>query len=555
MTTWRLWLSRHRFSLFVGFAAAAVFAVIAMYTVSDADEGYFAVAAELVGRGRVPYRDFFYPQAPFFPYVLGLVWRVAQPTLRGDRIVMAIIGGITAGTIASEVRAETRSRMAATFGAAFFVCHELSWQWIPMVKSYAMATLFALIAVILVSREKRPSTRACVVAGILAFSAMATRLLMAPVLPVVLLGAALRGTKNAFWRGVVIGVPVTLVVVRSHVSGVQLALLAGFSVAVVYFGSPIRATTLRPLAVAGGMAIALFPVWLVYRAAPAAFLFGNIGYHAHREAGGLMNTWTESRDVLLAMLGVHKLMTYSVAGPQFVLLLILSALSLTQRNRARRLIPALAGVLLAAVSLKPNGLHEQYFVVVVPFFALTAAMAVGHAFSSHRGTLFESRAPYALVAAAYVLLAIPSFERKWVLAIYDPHNMSPTRPALIDRGAALVVRAEAEHPGPLLPTWPGSAIGVADRIMPGFEDHFGRKVAGAMSEEERARFHLARAADFKIMVTARTPTVVVLDRELGGAGGDALRTCIAECGYVAFGEKVGQTEVFVRTEASSVACR
>jgi hypothetical protein len=548
-------LSRHRFSVLVGLAAAAVFAVIAMYTVSDVDEGYFAVAGELVGRGRMPYRDFFYPQAPFFPYVLGLVWRVAHPTLRGDRIVMAILGGLTAGTIANEVWVETRSRMAAVFGAAFFVCHELSWQWIPMVKSYAMATLFALIAVVLVSREKKPSTRACVVAGILALSATATRLLMAPVLPVVLLGAALRETKHAFWRGLAIGVTVTLTVVRPHVGPVQLALLAAFSVAVVYVRSPIRATTLRPLAVAGGIAIALVPVWLVYRAAPAAFLFGNLGYHAHREAGGLISAWTESRNVLLAMLGVHKLMTYSVAGPQFVLLLILSALSLTQKNRALRLIPALAGVLLTIVSLKPNPAHEQYFVVAVPFFALAAAMAVGHAFSSHRGTLVESRAPYALVAAAYVLLAVPSFDRKWRLAIYDPHNMSATRPSLIERGAALVVRAEDEHPGPLLPTWPGSAIGVADRIMPGFEDHFGRKVAGAMSDEERARFHLARAEDFKTMVTARTPTVVVLDREVEAAGGDALRKRIAECGYVPFGEKVGQTEVFVRTEASSAACR
>ena len=47
------------------------------------DEGWYLYAARLVSEGKVPYRDFAYPQAPLMPYIYAvanpLVSSMAQP--------------------------------------------------------------------------------------------------------------------------------------------------------------------------------------------------------------------------------------------------------------------------------------------------------------------------------------------------------------------------------------------------------------------------------------------------------------------------------------------
>jgi general stress protein CsbA len=550
--TWRATMAaRWRFAALVGALAAALFMRLAWRTVSDADEGYYAVAGELVASGKTLYRDFFFPQAPLVPYLLGALWRVVHLTLRGQRFVMALFGGVTAGAIAHTVRSETRSRVAGVIGALFFVVHELSWQWVPVVKTYAVASALSLLAVVLVTRPQRPSLRACALAGALAGLAISARLLEAPVLPVVMLAAALREVRAPFARGLSIAAVVVVLAARHAPPSVAVAAVAAvIALSLLLVGAPLWRTVKPALAVATGCAVVAVPVWLLYLEDPAAFVFGNFGYHAQRGDGGLLGNVESARNMFYAVVGVDKVSTFSAAGPQFLLLGILTAVSLTQRTRDRRLAPALAGVLLVIASLKPNGLHEQYFVIAVPFFALCAGMAVGDALEE-RGRRGVRRYGWPIaVAAAYLLLSYPSWDRKWNLAIYDPEDMATARPRITEFTAAVVHRVWAQHPGPILPTWPGSALGSGAAIMPGFEDHFARQVADKLTVDERARYHVATTADLATAVTSRTPSVVVLDRELSRSGSDGLRETLRRSGY----ERRQQTaaaEIFVRVSMPS----
>jgi hypothetical protein len=75
-------------------------------------------------------------------------------------------------------------------------------------------------------------------------------------------------------------------------------------------------------------------------------------------------------------------------------------------------------------------------------------------------------------------------------------------------------------------------------------------VADKLTVDERARYHVATTADLATAVTSRTPSVVVLDRELSRSGSDGLRETLRRSGY----ERRQQTaaaEIFVRVSMPS----
>src|SRR5689334_18002217 len=52
-------------------AQAVLFVPIGLIRVVDGDEGYYTMASKLVAHGHAPYVDFWYQQAPVFPFVYG----------------------------------------------------------------------------------------------------------------------------------------------------------------------------------------------------------------------------------------------------------------------------------------------------------------------------------------------------------------------------------------------------------------------------------------------------------------------------------------------------
>src|SRR2546423_11107140 len=76
---------------------AAALVPLALFRFVDGDEGVYAYASRLAVPGRLPYRDFFYEQAPLLPYVYGPVaWLSGESwyALRGLSVVFAAVVGL-----------------------------------------------------------------------------------------------------------------------------------------------------------------------------------------------------------------------------------------------------------------------------------------------------------------------------------------------------------------------------------------------------------------------------------------------------------------------------
>ncbi len=276
---------------------------------------------------------------------------------------------------------------------------------------------------------------------------------------------------------------------------------------------------------------------------PAAFVFDNIGYHAVRADGGLVAAAATNLPLFREMLGLAQVADLSPAAPQWILLYVLNAVALLRSKGATHAALA-AAAFLGLVSVMPNPAHEQYFATLVPFLGLGAAIGVAHAV---RGGFWAraSIAPTACVVL-YVLLASPSFERKVVYGKFGDWDSRESRPLRLDAARREVQREAAKVSGVMLPTWPGSMLGIANRILPGYENQFARDVGGKLDAAKRREHRLTSHSDLLSQVDRRDAVLVILGPDLVGDDATSLRKELARCHYSPVGSILSATEIYSR---------
>jgi hypothetical protein len=162
--------------------------------------------------------------------------------------------------------------------------------------------------------------------------------------------------------------------------------------------------------------------------------------------------------------------------------------------------------------------------------------------------------PAALVAVTW-MVGYPSFYKRWLLGVSGDWDFSRFRPAWIDAGAARVRAVAATRPGPVLALWPGSALGLAARVLPGPENHFGR--AATLPPEDPTvaqRLRILPAPRLRLAIAARLPAVVAFDREAEHEDPARLRSLLAACGYRVDAEVEGLVTVYGRDEPAGEGC-
>ncbi len=341
----------------------------------EKDEGYLAEGAWLVANGRVPYRDFVFPQQPYFALVYGALARLVGPSLLFARSVSAALFLALAALVFVFVRRQARDPGLARWAALFFCFNTLSLYWYTRARQYALADLLLFAGLLLVAEARReaPSRRGCVgclLGGVAAGAAAHVRLLLGP-------------------------------------AAVALAVAAGL-------GADKRWSWARGAAFVGGVLLGSLPFLWLFALDPAGWLSDTYGLQV------LLRPSFEPGELLLR---VRVTLGEFLSRPELSLIVALAAVALVPGRDAPRGAARLALVVLVAVAgavLLAHPTQTQYLVETLPCLSVLAACGVGRLL----GRLDERQPSLARLLPVGLLVFVVGFGgyRAAGRILYDQHN-------------------------------------------------------------------------------------------------------------------------------------
>jgi len=326
---------------FLLLAAAALLITAGLLVYSETmafvwDEGFHLLAAQLIIAGKRPYIDFCFPQTPLNAYwnagwmsVFGESWRVVHVFA-----ALATAGAmfLTAEFVFTRFGVE-RWRLACALVAMFFVGLNTNVvEFGPVGQAYGMCLFLTVAAFrMAVFAARREGVLSALGSGILAGTAAACSLLTAPVAPVLLIWLVFYNRQGYRWR--------------------------------------------KLTAFVAGISIPFAPVLWMFAEAPRQVFFNVIQYQAiYRRVNwtgatphdvDVLSAWlVSSQGLLMGLLGI--------AGSVF----ILKRSNWERERRAEFLLCIWLTVALTAYIATAHPTFERYFLFVVPFLGILAAVGL-----------------------------------------------------------------------------------------------------------------------------------------------------------------------------------
>ncbi len=492
---------------------------IARYVIED--EGYYLYAAELIGQGKTPYVDFFYPQMPVFPYfyagwmgLFGIGWFSA-------RVFTVLQCAGIAALLFHWVRRETNDWSWPILAAALFTFSSLTIYSFLTARTFAITVITALAALILITgnAEKHVWLKAGG-AGFLAAVCFGCRLMMAPIMPLVLLIGLLRPSQQR-WQW--------------------------FSAGLV------------------GLGLGLLPLALFYFMDPALFVFNNLNFHSYRHTeAGLISDFRQKAEIIFGMFG-HTF-TKGGIGAQFLLLTVvmLGSFARWKTWTVSEWAVIICGMICVVIALLPTPTFHAYFAVPLPFWIMASTLHLAHStrdWREQKPSAAVHRRGVWLALGLYILLAMPDFTYCSYLykrfqgsggqsgtTLSYKTDCDPNR----IREVSDLLRSKAGPDDFILSFWSGYLFGTGRRPYPNAESHVmfnhAPLLAKALSAAEFQRYHMLSENDVQEIIQNRRAAFIVTSfAEHDGSNTAWVRRywepIIRAAGYMAAYE-VGQTIIY-----------
>lgn len=495
---WRAWAR-------VALLALLWNALLAFTRNIDGDEGYLLYAARLAMAGQLPYRDFFFPQMPFLPYLLGAA-----------AIPLGGLGWLSARALCAAQAALCAAAMAWLFRKAglrgkpwlialgLYFISDLGFVWAVTVKTLIPPIALLLLAHGLLQTHggKGLHARALWLAGLFAGLAIGIRWTVAPAAALILLAPA-----------------------AAAQTAPQRAKRAGW--------------------VALGLALPLAAIGWFALQAPRAFYMDNYYYHTL----GVAKTGLERAGYNLAQfLAV-------VFSPAWLASLGLIALKMRAGRWRRADSLCLACALwFCVVGLIPVRAFSQYFCMATPWLLLAAASEIPLALDGFKrrtkpGARRSILTFAAIYAGAYLVAALvlfwPVLLHRWKThAAIESYNW---RFSTILRVEARLT--ELARPGEaVVAWWPGYAIQSQARLWPGLENQFGLYFDLLARPEQLKGLKIMRAAELRALLARREPRLIVTGNFCGvcDAKGSPFYEALIQANGYRVADQIGEAKIYVR---------
>ncbi len=430
----------------------------------DRDEGMYAMAAELVGQGHQPWKDFLYPQAPLYPYLLA-PFRSEMPGLRS---ISAVFGGLMVGMLACFL-AYRRTITTAVWACLVLVSCWYVATWIPTVKTQAPAIFFTVAAAVTVAGR-----------------ASATRFKFLPaVVAGVLVGL-----------GTLIKLPCFALVLPST--------------AWLIMTEPRRLIGVRDSMVLVLVALGVVAVGCSFPGATRGqILFNLLEFHNHAlEDGwkphlGVARFWVKDTHALV-------LVAFGLAGGLYPRCTTDSQ-SVKVRNGGPlhmrdHLYAAMIAMLFTAAYLAARAPQAQYLAFAAPFW-VWAATPLWHRFAASR-PLPNWRTVLAMVA--WVSLSLLAYWKEMTVTPFVYQDCFETEQVHSVRD---YLRNNLSAGSEVASIWPGYVVDTGHRPTPGLESGFSFKVADRLAHDRQRDLHVLGWPELLERIQAGKPDALVFTRE------------------------------------------
>jgi 4-amino-4-deoxy-L-arabinose transferase-like glycosyltransferase len=488
----------------VFFVQLIPFLTVARHRLIDGDEGFYLMASRLVFEHKVPYRDFFFTQMPLLPYVYGLWMQIAGRSWVSARIFSGILTALLGTILFAFICRETRKPAAGLLAVVLFTSSTLVFAWFTIVKTFALAAIFLLLAFLLMHLSAAaPKRSAVAISGVLLGLGMDVRLYLAGLVPLFL-----------WW------------ILRESQSGARLRGVIWFTV---------------------GFAVAVLPNLYFLLLAPEAYLFDNLLFHAIRSDAGLVGGYTQKIFALvqvcvLAGPGNGLQMTMLLAFI-FVLTVRLKVASAASRRAVQ------LAVALGVISLFPTPSYVQYFCLCVPFLIVASVCSASELLDRLKQPARRLAAAGGIALVA-LFVAASAGDYKRFLNTGDGVNgirgqqLAPNWRIDAVRAVSRAID-ELTVPGEcVMSLWPGYIFESNAVPFPGLENNTGRERAGVLTSSQLAHYHILPQEQIDRELSHHGPRLVVVgNQESMFIHADPYTAMLARYGYRMV-RRIGDTSIW-----------